>query len=86
MTIIAKPNKTMTGNSKYNISFGEARGVISDVIPNTERILNIFDPTILPTEIALSFLNAAMAEVANSGKDVPKATILIPITISDTPR
>ena len=57
-----------------------------DVIPNTERILNIFDPTMFPTEIALSFLNAATAEVANSGSDVPKATTLIPITISDIPR
>ena len=50
------------------------------------KILNIFDPIILPMEIALSFLYAAIAEVASSGNDVPKATILIPITTSDIPK
>ena len=84
--IIEIPNRNITGNSKYKISCGESNGAIREVIPNTERILNIFDPTIFPTEIALSFLNAAMAEVASSGSDVPKATTLIPITISEMPR
>ena len=50
------------------------------------RWIKQFSPTMFPTEIALSFLNAATAEVANSGSDVPKATTLIPITISDIPR
>ena len=84
--IIETPNKNITGNSKDKISCGESSGVIRDVIPKTKRILNIFDPTIFPTEIALSFLKAAIAEVANSGKDVPKATTLIPITISEIPK
>ena len=44
----------------------------------------MFDPMIFPSEISLCFLKAAIAEVANSGKDVPKATTLIPITTSDT--
>ena len=86
MIIIDMPNKNITGNSKYKISWGESSGVTIDVIPNTDRILNIFEPTMFPTEIALSFLNAATAEVANSGSDVPKATTLIPIAISDIPR
>ena len=51
-----------------------------DEIPNTHNILKIFDPKILPNEISLSFLKAATTEVANSGNDVPKATILTPTT------
>ena len=41
---------------------------------------------ILPIDIALSFRNAAIIEVASSGKEVPSATIVIPITISLTPK
>ena len=76
----------MTGISKFRISVGESIGLTNEVIPNIERILKILDPTILPTDIELCFLKAAKADVASSGSEVPKATILIPITTSDIPK
>ena len=42
-------------------------------------ILYIFDPKIVPTAILDCFLKAATTPVANSGKDVPKATKVKPI-------
>lgn len=44
-----------------------------DKIKNTLKIL---DPITLPKAISEFFLNAATAEVANSGREVPKATIV----------
>ena len=64
----------------------EFNGWIVDVTPNTHKILKILDPIIFPIDIALCFLYAAIAEVASSGRDVPKATMLIPITTSDIPK
>ena len=64
----------------------EFKGSIIEVTPSTHKILNIFDPIIFPSEISLCFLNAAIADVASSGNEVPKATTLIPITTSDIPK
>ena len=60
-------------------------GWIIDVIPNTAKILKIFDPIKLPTEIAFSFFITAITEVANSGTLVPKATTVILMILSETP-
>ena len=45
----------------------------------------MFEPIILPNNKSYSFLITATTEVANSGKEVPKATIVIDITILLTP-
>lgn len=57
-----------------------------DENPSIQKILKIFDPTIFHTAISLCHFRAAMTDVANSGKDVPIATIVKPITISDIPK
>ena len=56
------------------------------VRPRIPRILKMFDPTILPMAISDCFRNAAINEVASSGKDVPTATTVSPINASDTPK
>ncbi len=53
--------------------------------PITRHILKRLEPTTFPTEISLSPLAAATAEVASSGRDVPKATTEIPINVWDRP-
>jgi hypothetical protein len=45
----------------------------------------MFEPTIFPIALSDSFLTAAITEVASSGRLVPPATIVSPITASDTP-
>ncbi len=58
-------------------------GETIEVIPITAKMLNIFDPIKLPIAKLECFFIAATIEVANSGIDVPKATILIEINLSE---
>ena len=60
-------------------------GLIIDVIPNTAKILKIFDPIKLPTARFSCFLKAATNDVASSGILVPIATKLTEITLSVKP-
>jgi hypothetical protein len=48
--------------------------------------LNIFDQTIQPIAISVSFFSAAVTEAANSGKLVHIATIVRPIKASLQPK
>jgi hypothetical protein len=57
-----------------------------DENPRIQKILKIFEPTIFHTAISFCHFRAAMIDVANSGKDVPTATMVKPITISDIPK
>ena len=68
------------------ISTGDSSGLIIETSPITDNRLNKLEPMILPIDIALSFRNEAMTEVASSGKEVPRATIVIPITTSLIPK
>ncbi len=79
------PAPIIIGISNLKILLSTDKGVIIDTNPNTDSILNKFEPIILPTEIECSFLTAANTEVTSSGKDVPKATTDIPIIKSLTP-
>ena len=79
------PAPIIIGISNLKILLSTDKGVIIDTNPNTDSILNKFEPIILPTEIECSFLTAANTEVTSSGKDVPKATTDIPIIKSFTP-
>ncbi len=54
--------------------------------PTTARVLNKFEPRTLPRAISASPFLAAITEDANSGRDVPTATTVNPIMISDTPK
>lgn len=60
-------------------------GVITDDKPSTNKMLNMFEPITLPIAISLSPFLAATIEVTSSGRDVPIATIVRPIRLSDIP-
>ncbi len=55
-------------------------GLIREDIPKILRMLNTLEPTAFPIAISFSFLKEATMEVVNSGKLVPSATIVNPIT------
>ena len=55
-------------------------------IPKTPNTLYIFEPNILPIAKSVCFFIAAKTPVTNSGRDVPIATIVIPIIVSDKPK
>ncbi len=49
------------------------------------RIFRIFEPMIFPIVILVRFFSAATSEVASSGTDVPTATIVSAIMLSESP-
>ncbi len=55
-------------------------GIIIAVMPSISKILNTFEPTALPIAMSASFFIDATAEVTNSGRLVPIATMVNPIT------
>lgn len=61
------------------------KGEIVALQPNTKNILNRLLPITFPMAIPGFFFNAAVIEVASSGKEVPPATKVNPITDSLTP-
>jgi hypothetical protein len=56
------------------------RGAIIPVIPITKKIFAIFEPMIFPATIFPSPFRAAERATPSSGKEVPRATTLSPIT------
>ncbi len=54
--------------------------------PSTNPMFAILEPMTLPITISESPDKTAAIEVANSGNEVPKATIVIPITNGDIPK
>jgi hypothetical protein len=60
-------------------------GVITALIAKTRNIFSIFEPIALPTTISTLPLRAATTEVANSGSEVPPATIVSATTPSFIP-
>lgn len=56
-----------------------------EVIPKTANTLKMLDPIRFPIDKSFSFLKAAIMEAANSGTEVPKATIETEITRSLKP-
>ena len=60
-------------------------GVISQLMPNTNKMLKILDHTMLPTAISDLPLSQATTDVTNSGNDVPIARTVSQIILSDIP-
>ena len=60
-------------------------GRINTENPNTARIFIIFEPRMLPITKLVCLCLTADNDAANSGNEVPNATIDIPITKEDTP-
>ena len=59
-------------------------GCIVALTPNTKKILKIFDPTMFPMAISGLRFRMATTEVASSGRDVPMATMVRPIVVSES--
>lgn len=66
-------------------SLEKANGVIIAPVPNIKNEFNIHEPIKFPTAKFPSFLITAIIDVTNSGKAVPIATIVNPITLSEIP-
>lgn len=60
-------------------------GLIAAATPSTKRILKILEPMTLPSAYDSSFLEATM-EVTSSGRLVPMAMIVSPISVWLSPR
>ena len=64
------------------IGSGETRAVA----PNTNAMLAMLEPIALPIARPGALSNAAMVDTNISGAEVPKATIVRPISIGDMPK
>ena len=73
------------GISLLIILFLILMGFIIELIPITKKIFAIHEPIILPNEISGLFCKAAPNDIANSGAEVPKATIINEIIIDEIP-
>jgi len=61
-------------------------GLIVAVIPKIRKTFSILEPITFPIAISEFFLYAATTDVANSGNEVPIATIVKPIIASLKPK
>jgi hypothetical protein len=84
--IKAREKRSMIGNSKKRVSLGTFNGLTNATDPKTRSILKILLPITFPTQISVSFLRTLTTDVAISGTEVPKATTVIPMTISLIPK
>ena len=60
---------------------GISKSANREETPKTPKMLYIFEPNIFPIAKSVCFFIAAMIPVVNSGRDVPTAIIVIPITV-----
>ena len=67
-------NPIITKISRWITESGTTIGRISADTPSTNRMLNMMDPSTLPTTRSISRRSAAITHVASSGSDVPSAT------------
>ena len=56
-------------------------GLTMEEIPNTKKMLKIFDPTTFPMAMSTFFFLTAAIDVASSGREVPMETIVNPINL-----
>lgn len=54
-------------------------------MPRIKLVFTIVEPMMFPSATMLAPLKADKTETANSGREVPKETIVAPITNSDIP-
>ncbi|KKO20270.1 MAG: hypothetical protein BROFUL_01015 [Candidatus Brocadia fulgida] len=76
---------SMTGISTRREAALTDRGWIMEEMPRTVRMLKILLPSTFPTLISDSLRMAATREVASSGRDVPTAITVRPMTSSLIP-
>jgi len=68
---------------KISEPIGNCFGFIKRIREKIPTILYTFDPKIVPTARLDCFLKAAAMPVASSGRDVPNATKVKPIIVSE---
>ena len=56
-------------------------GLMAAATPSTNRILKILEPITFPSAISTSFFLAATIDVTSSGRLVPIATMVSPISV-----
>ena len=66
-------------------STGMAKGEMVMAAPDTSTMLKRFAPMMLPSERALCPLMRAVMAVTSSGREVPRATMVRPMTEDGTP-
>ena len=74
------PAKNMNGQLRLIVCGATGMGNIITVIAKTSAMLAIFDPITFPSAISGCPVTAAPKLTINSGAEVPKATIVRPIT------
>ena len=67
------------------IPAGTLIGEIKELIPKMRNMFSMFEPTIFPIEMPISFLIAATMDVINSGREVPAAMTVADIKNSLMP-
>ena len=78
---------SITGISRLRKDFGTKKSLGAEKIadaPIIPKMLNIFEPITLPTAISECPFLTAIIDAAISGKDVPIAIIVRPISVSGT--
>jgi len=84
----AATSRRVTAASHANVPSAEAltaSGLATAATPTMPVMLRMLLPTTLPTETPRLRCRSATSETANSGVDVPAATIVPPMTHSETP-
>ena len=76
--IKSKVAATKNGSPILKVRLSTIKGLIKLGIPITNKILKIFEPKTFPRAISCFFVKAALTETTNSGKEVPRATIVTP--------
>ena len=75
-----KEARMQRGTSFVMVLRGTCSGMIAAVTPRIKRTLKMFDPTTLPMAKSGLPLRAESTLTVSSGAEVPKATIVSPIT------
>ncbi len=75
---------TLKGKSPYRVLRSISIGVVSEAKPTMRRALKMLLPTTLPMAMSALPSRALTKLTKNSGIEVPKPTIVSPMTISGT--
>jgi len=74
----------MAGRWKYILRLSIATDFMIEVLPRTSVRLRILAPNMFPIERADAFFRRAVSAVTNSGRLVPRAVMVTPITMDGT--
>ncbi len=75
-----------SGISRFNVLEDTDKGLKRAVIPKTNKMLVMFEPTALPTAVSVLFAKAAEADTIISGAEEPIATTVKPTISVGTPK